>query len=194
MDFRRTGTSQQRPHMDSGNCWLRSPTSGDQPPVSSRYLFRLLSRSITSPVKSQTLTSPHIVPSSSPRLPPSEKSHSRQTSDNHAHQHIAAVDNTNTTHTTLAIRLPTAAEQSSKMSGAAESTGATLGHGSGSNSGGFDLLKRATQKMMSKEPTRYVTKWHISFILSALFASCYNSYPLSSAPVMNIRQTGTLQS
>lgn len=44
------------------------------------------------------------------------------------------------------------------MSGTAESTGAPHGHGSGgSSSGGFDLLKRATQKMMSKDSTRYVT-------------------------------------
>lgn len=40
------------------------------------------------------------------------------------------------------------------MSGTAESTGAPHGHGSGgSSSGGFDLLKRATQRMMSKDST-----------------------------------------
>jgi hypothetical protein len=42
------------------------------------------------------------------------------------------------------------------MSGPAGSAGGPHGHGSGSMSGAFDLLKQATQRMMSKDSPRYV--------------------------------------
>lgn len=42
------------------------------------------------------------------------------------------------------------------MSGTAEGAGGVHGHSSGSMSGAFDLLKQATQRMMSKDSPRYV--------------------------------------
>lgn len=49
------------------------------------------------------------------------------------------------------------------MSGTAEGTGGHHSHGSGpgSMSGAFDLLKQATQRMMSKDSSRYVNQFCI---------------------------------
>lgn len=59
---------------------------------------------------------------------------------------------------------------SDSMSGPAEAP-----HGAGSNLGGFDLLKRATQRMMSKDTTRYVTT--IPFPLLSLLLHPCPSHP-----------------
>jgi hypothetical protein len=74
------------------------------------------------------------------------------------------------------------------MSGTAEGTGGHHSHGSGpgSMSGAFDLLKQATQRMMSKDSSRYVTQFcivcpfYLSLPITVLQLPMYPTMPVST--------------